>query len=103
MVLRTDASMSGIGGLLLQRSADGVEEPVCFVSKAFTSAESRWSTIEQEAFAIYYCITSLSHHLLGHRFLVETDHRNLVYMDKATEIGRASCRERVWTTGRYRG
>lgn len=84
VVLRTDASTVGVGGLLLQRAADGTEEPVCFVSKAFSPAETRWSTIEQEAFAIFFGITSLSHHLLGHRFLVETDHRNLVFMDKAT-------------------
>lgn len=83
VVLRTDASTVGVGALLLQRSPDGAEEPVCFVSKAFTPAESRWSTIEQEAFAIFFTITSLSHHLLGHPFVVETDHRNLVYMDKA--------------------
>src|SRR5690606_15370632 len=68
---------------LLQRAADGTEEPVCCVSEAFTPAETRWSTIEQEAFAIFFAITPLSHHLLGHRFLVETHDRNLVFMDKA--------------------
>eukprot|EP00762_Andalucia_godoyi_P007957 ANDGO_01279.mRNA.1 Retrovirus-related Pol polyprotein from transposon 412 len=82
IVLRTDASMIGIGGTLLQR-ADGVDRPVCYLSRAFSEAESRWSTIEQEAFAVYYCITSLSHYLLGHRFTVETDHRNLVYLEKS--------------------
>lgn len=83
IILRTDASTVGIGGVLLQR-VDGTERPVCFVSKAFNDAESRWSTIEQEAYSIYYCVLALSHHLLGHHFTVETDHRNLLYLDRAT-------------------
>lgn len=82
IVLRTDASMSGVGGVLLQRGQE-MDQPIAYVSKAFTPAESRWSTIEQEAYGVFFCITSFSHYLLGHPFLVETDHRNLVYMEKA--------------------
>src|SRR3546814_15825214 len=59
VVLRTDASTVGVGGLLVQRSPDGAEEPVCFVSKAFSPAETRWSTIEQDAFAIFFSVTTL--------------------------------------------
>jgi hypothetical protein len=83
IILRTDASTAGVGGMLLQKVA-GMERPVSFVSKAFTPAESKWSTIEQEAFAIYYCVTSLQHFLLGHPFVVETDHKNLLYLERAT-------------------
>jgi hypothetical protein len=83
VVLRCDASLAGVGGVLLQRA--GLEErPVAFVSKAFSPTEARWTTLEQECYAIYHCITALSHHLLGHKFTVETDHKNLVYLDKAT-------------------
>jgi hypothetical protein len=80
IILRTDASTTGAGGVLLQ-VIDGQERVVCYVSRAFNDTESRWSTIEQEAYAIYYCVTSLSHHLLGHKFIVETDHKNLRYID----------------------
>jgi hypothetical protein len=83
IVLRTDASTLGVGGTLLQK-IDGRELSVCFLSRAFNDTESRWSTIEQEAFAIFFCITSLSHYLLGHHFIVETDHRNLMYLSKST-------------------
>src|SRR3546814_9218898 len=62
----------------------GTEFPIHFVSRAFTECEARWSTIEQECFAIYYAITSCEHYLRGHRFVVETDHRNLEFMAKAT-------------------
>ena len=82
IILQTDASAAGIGGVLLQRDGNK-EQPVCFVSKAFSEAEAKWSTIEQEAFGIFYCVITLQHYLLGHHFTVETDHRNLVYIHRA--------------------
>ena len=81
LILRTDASMAGLGGILFQRTGIGQEEiPVAFVSKAFNSTEQNWSTIEQEGYGIFYCIMKLQHYLKGRTFIVETDHRNLVYM-----------------------
>lgn len=83
IVLRTDASTDGVGGHLLQR-VDGAERSVCFVSQAFNPTQQRWSTIEQEAYGIYFAIVSMTRFLLGHRFVVETDHRNLMFMRKST-------------------
>ena len=85
LVLRTDASTLGIGGVLLQLNEHhGKEVPIAFVSKAFNDVERKWSTIEQEAFAIYYCVKQLAHYLHGHKFVIETDHRNLTYMYRST-------------------
>src|SRR3546814_6653043 len=83
IILRTDASTMGIGGVMLQ-VVGGQERPVCFISKAFIDVQTRWSTIEQEAWAVFYSVITLSHHLRGHHFNVETDHRNLMYLDRAT-------------------
>ena len=83
LVLRTDASTLGIGAMLLNVDDDGNDRPIWYLSHAFTASESKWSTIEQEAFAIFFAITSLSHFLLGHDFVIETDHRNLMYLHKA--------------------
>ena len=83
LYLRTDASNAGVGGILFQRVIvdDVVEErPVAYVSKAFNSTEANWSTIEQEGFAIFHCVMKLQHYLKGRHFVIETDHRNLVYM-----------------------
>lgn len=83
LFLRTDASNTGVGGVLFQRFTEGkvVEErPIAFVSKAFNETEQNWSTIEQEGFAIFHCVMKLDHYLKGREFTIETDHRNLVYM-----------------------
>jgi hypothetical protein len=89
LVLRTDASQYGVGGVLLQL-CHGVEQPISYVSKKLSSEARRWSTIDQEAFAIVFAIKSLRHYLLGHPFVVETDHHNLQYIAKFTEgrVGR---------------
>ena len=56
------------------------ERPVAFTSKAFNATERKWSTYEQEAYAIFHAVTKLQHYLKGRRFEVETDHKNLTYM-----------------------
>jgi hypothetical protein len=89
LVLRTDASQFGVGGMLLQ-ICRGIEQPICFVSKKLSPEARRWSTIDQEAFAIFYAVTSLRHYLFGHPFVIETDHNNLQYISKYVDgrVGR---------------
>ena len=86
LVLKTDASQLGLGAVLVVRS-EGVDRPVCYISKTFSPAQRKWSTYQQELFAIVYSMTHPSvHHLLSWRvFRVETDHRNLVYLESAGE------------------
>jgi hypothetical protein len=82
--LRTDASEEGCGGYMFQKGDDGVtEEVVQYVSRSFNSTEQRWSTIEQEAFGVYFCVIRLEHLLLGRKFIIETDHANLIYINIA--------------------
>lgn len=69
--------------MLLQRIHE-VERPVAYVSRAFNQRERNWSTIEQEAFAVYHCIITLERYLLGHHFTVQTDHDNLRYIDSGS-------------------
>lgn len=84
LILRTDASEKGIGGMLLQLTKSGQEQPICFMSKSFNSAQQKWSTIEQECFGIVHAILNWADYLLGHHFIIETDHRNLIWLQKAT-------------------
>jgi hypothetical protein len=83
LVLLVDASDNGVGGVLIQVRNEK-HEPVLFFSHAFSEVAKRWSTIEQEAYAIYYGIMKCEHILLCYPFVLMTDHQNLVYIYKAT-------------------
>jgi hypothetical protein len=80
--LLTDASDYGIGAYLYQ-IIDGKERPVAFVSKSLSGPQLRWTTIQKEAFAIYYSITHLEYLLRDRSFCLMTDHANLVYINKS--------------------
>ena len=84
LVLQCDASILGIGGALINRFPGGVDRVIKCVSHAFTDAESRWKTLEQEAFAVVFVVLFFRTILYGQYFLVETDHRNLTFVHAGT-------------------
>jgi hypothetical protein len=74
--VRTDASDNGIDEYLFQ--LDGIKElPNRFISKALHNKSQllNWSTIEKEAFAIFYTVTKFDFLLRDVKFVVETDHK----------------------------
>ncbi len=83
IVLRVDASQYGVGGVLLNVK-NGEERCIEFISHSFSEAARKWSTYEQEAYAIYYCVIKLESYLFGIKFTLETDHRNLLWLDQAS-------------------
>jgi hypothetical protein len=87
-VLQVDASDRGVGSVLLQQrmTPAGLKtlEPIAFHSKKFSDVASRWHTYDKEAFAIYHGIKSNEYYLRAKDFVVQTDHRNLVYIEKST-------------------
>ena len=58
------------------------EEPTRFLSGSFSGAQVRWSTIEKEAYAIYWAPGNLDDLLRGIAFIIRIDYRNLPYMNK---------------------
>ena len=88
ITLYTDASMMGIGAVLVQADENNVDHPILFLSQKFSSAKCYAGmlcriTIEQECYAVYYSIITLQSYLLGRHFFVATDHRNLMYLEKS--------------------
>lgn len=77
--LHTDASDYGIGAYLFQ-VVDGKDRPIMYMSKALTSSEIKWATIEKECYAIVYALYKFEYLLRDIHFTLRTDHKNLTYM-----------------------
>ncbi|MDO8094970.1 MAG: RNase H-like domain-containing protein [Candidatus Brocadiales bacterium] len=78
--LRSDASDVGCGYVLFQVTADDVIQPLAFGSHKFSPAATRWSIIERECFACHWAIQSNEYFLRCKDFVLQTDHRNLQWM-----------------------
>ena len=75
--LYTDACNYAVGGILVQVDDSGVERVVQYVSHQLSETQRRWATIEQEAYAVVYCLVKLRPYLYGAEFTVYTDHKPL--------------------------
>ena len=73
MILTTDASGVGIGGVL-QQEVNGEIRHLYYHSQLLTSCERKYSTIEKEALAIFKCINRMRFLLLGRDLIIMTDH-----------------------------
>jgi transposase InsO family protein len=83
-VLQTDASDKAIGAVLGQEQ-EGLLRVVAYGSRSLTSAEQNYSTIEKEALSIVHFVGEYRHYLLGRKFLIETDHAPLSFLNKQSE------------------
>jgi len=83
-MIRCDASEDGIGGYLLQQVPVGaaVEEHVimCWSRGYGNGPMSRWATVEKEAYALIYAVDQCAKYVAGSHFVIETDHRPLLWM-----------------------
>lgn len=77
--LHVDASKLGCGAMLTQ-CKDNQLRPVRFASRAFSPAESRWYTLQQEPFAVKWGLEHFRPFILGRRIKVITDHANLKWL-----------------------
>ena len=78
-IVQTDASSTGIGAILLQ-TFSGNLFPIMYASKKLLPRETRYSTIERECLAIVWGITKFQVYLYGKNFILQTDHRPLIYL-----------------------
>src|SRR5207237_3092420 len=88
--LQTDASGSGLGGVLFQlddhndylnHTFRGKEKIISFTSRVLTKAELNYHATERELLAIIYCFHKYRPYLLNNKFYILIDSRSLVYLD----------------------
>ena len=76
-VIRSDASDHAVGAVLFQIYSDSngaVHQ---------SGAAVNWDTFKQEAYALYYPVVQFNYYLHGKSFVIEIDHRNLVWMESS--------------------
>ena len=85
--VRTDASQLGMGGIVFQRvPKEGKPDelqPIGVCSHKFSASAQKWITIVQECFGIFYTIRHFQYLLRCKHFVLETDHANLLWMEKS--------------------
>ena len=83
LILTTDASGIGIGGVL-QQEIEGEVHNLYYHSQLMTPCERKYSTIEKEALAIYKCFARMRTFLLGRTVTLRTDHCPLCHIMEKT-------------------
>lgn len=81
-VIQCDASDRGLGAVLCQEDSEGRERPVLYLSRKLSSREETYSTSEKECACLVWAIQKLACYVAGSRFIVETDHCPLTWLNK---------------------
>ena len=72
-IVDCDASDVAAGAVLMQVDKSGQEVPIQFASYTFSGAEQRWPTMEKEAYAVVWALSTFRPYLLGSQCVVRTD------------------------------
>jgi len=74
--------LCGVGAGLMQLQKDG-EKPIGFASRKLSPPERKYATREKEFLAIVFGVEKFQTHLWGQQFTVFTDHKSLLWVNKA--------------------
>lgn len=100
-VVEVDASDSGVGAVLSQRTSDdGRLHPCAFFSRKLSPAEKNYDVGNKELLAIKLALEEWRHWLEGakHPFIVWTDHKNLAYLQTAKRLNPRQARWALFFT-----
>lgn len=88
--LDTDASDVGLGAVLSQEQ-DGKEVVLAYASRTLSRTERNYGVTRRELLAVVYGLKMYKQYLLGHHFVIRTDHSALQSLRKTPDpIGQAA-------------
>ncbi|XP_060062936.1 uncharacterized protein LOC132543450 [Ylistrum balloti] len=81
-ILRTDASDTALGAVLLQEE-NGQTMPVAYTSRKLLPREKNYAIVEKECLAIVWAVQKFEPYIYGKEFVLETDHQPLTYLHRS--------------------
>jgi hypothetical protein len=83
----TDASTFAVGAVIQQQQDESKGlQPIAFLSKKLSTAETKYPIHEQELLAIILALKEWRHYLYGNHFTVITDHHSLQYLQSQPHL-----------------
>jgi hypothetical protein len=80
-MVAVDCSDVAMGATLLQEE-DGLEHPLCFLSRKLNQHQRRYSTVEKEALALLTAVRTCSVYFGSEAVKVYTDHSPLQFLER---------------------
>ena len=92
-ILRTDASIEGLGATLSQ-IINSREQVIQYISRSLQPNEKNWSIQQLEALAIIWACETVRAYIIGSKVLIKTDHKSLEWIkqSKIPRLVRWACR-----------
>ena len=84
-ILDTDATNEGIGAVLSQIQANGVEKVIAYASRVLSKPERQYCVTRRELLAVVTFLKHFRHYLLGKHFTIRTDHGSLQWLQNFKE------------------
>lgn len=84
--IQCDASKTGVGAVLFQKSEDDVDHPIAFMSKKLNAAQRNYSVTELECLAAVLAIKKFRAYVEGMPFTVITDHSSLKWLMEQRDL-----------------